>query len=195
MKVRKTLILGFILFVTLSLIPSMLFAEKQIVLRFAHFMQDNPLLGAERYLADEVYKRTNGKVKVELYFGQTLGKATEFLGMLKDGTLDMAAVSHGYYPSQLPLWSATNSIPFLMKNGKTVMEVGRRIPNEIQGVKEEFLKWNVKYLNFVEPVLHYTMFSSKPVNKLEDMKGLKVRTYGLYLPQAMKAIGAVMAIF
>ena len=191
MKVQKTLVFVLILVVSLALAPSISSAQKQIVLRFAHYMQDNELLGAEHFLADQVSKRTNGRVKIELYFGETLGKGTELLGLLKDGALDMATVCHGYYPSQLPLWSATNSIPFLMKSGRTVMEVGRRIPNEIQGVKDEFLRWNVKFLNYVEPVLHYTMFSSKPVDRIEDMKGLKVRTYGLYLPQAMKAVGAV----
>jgi TRAP-type C4-dicarboxylate transport system substrate-binding protein len=191
MKIQKAIILSFVLTVSLIFLPSISPAQKQIVLRFAHFLQDTKLNAAEHYLADEVYKRTNGKVKIELFYGQTLGKATEFLGMLKDGSLDMAGVSHGYYSSQFPLWSATQSIPFMMRSGKTVMEVAYRIPKEIPAVQEEFRKWNVKYLNYCEPVLHYTMFSRKPANTVADLKGMKVRTYGMYLPQAMKAVGAV----
>ena len=191
MNLRKAMSVGLVLFVVIAVMPSMSFAEKPIVLRLAHYHQDNEIVGGEHYLADEVFKRTNGRVKIELYFGETLGKATELLGMVKDGTIDMAAICPGYYPSQLPLWSATNSIPFLMRKGRTVVEVGRKIPAEIQAVQDEFRKWNLKYLNYVMPVLHYAMFSTRPVNSIEDLKGMKVRTYGLYLPQAMKAVGAV----
>ena len=191
MKMFKALILGLALLVPLSLAPSMAMAEKTIVLRFAHHMQDTKLLGGEHFLADEVYKRTNGKVKIELYFGETLGKATELFGLLRDGAIDIGSLPQGYHPSQFPLWSATSSIPFLMKSNKTAMEVARRIPNEIPGVKEEFLNWKLKYLNYTQPVSHYGLFSSRRVATVDDLKGLKVRTFGVYLPRAMHAVGAV----
>jgi TRAP-type C4-dicarboxylate transport system substrate-binding protein len=191
MKARKVLILCLALAILLTFAPSISLAEKTIVLRFAHFMQDNELLGAEHRLANEVYKRTNGRVKIELYWGGTLGQRIEMLDLLKSGSLEMGGISHGDFPSQLVLWSATNAIPFLMKNAETIKQVAKRIPQEIPAVKDEFDRYNIKYLNFSEPVLNYAMFATKPVRKFEDLKGLKVRTYGVYLPQAMKAAGAV----
>jgi TRAP-type C4-dicarboxylate transport system substrate-binding protein len=191
MKAHKVLVLCLALAILLTFAPSISSAEKPILLRFSHFMQDNRLLNAEHFLADEVYKRTNGRVKIELYWGGTLGKRIEMLDLLKSGSLDMGGISHGDFPSQLPLWHVTNAIPFLMKKAETVKQVAKRIPQELPAVRAEFDSHNIKYLNYSQPVLNYVMFSTKPVRTFEDLKGLKVRTYGVYLPQAMKVAGAV----
>jgi TRAP-type C4-dicarboxylate transport system substrate-binding protein len=190
MKLLKGLIWGLIVFMFLISVPSISAADKPIVLRVAHFMGDTPLIGAERFLGDEVAKRTNGRVKIETYYGQTLGKAKELLGLVKSGSVDIACVAAGYFPSQFPLWSGPNGLPFVMKSVDTPIQVSLKIPNEIPAVQEEMKKQNVKFL-FAEPLAGYTMFAKKPVVKFEDLKGLKVRTYGMYLPQAMEAAGAV----
>jgi TRAP-type C4-dicarboxylate transport system substrate-binding protein len=53
----------------------------------------------------------------------------------------------------------------------------------------EFEKANVKYL-FSSGVWHYTLISKKPVKSLEDIKGLRVRTFG-YLSRAWAELGGV----
>jgi len=77
-----------------------------------------------------------------------------------------------------------------MREVDTVLEAANRLSSEIPGVREEMEKQNVKFL-FSEPLINYSLFSKRPAVKFEDLKGLKIRSYGVYLPQIFKAAGAV----
>lgn len=77
-----------------------------------------------------------------------------------------------------------------MKSIDAVKEVAIRVPQEITAVREEIEKQNIKFL-FADFTISYQIFATKPVVKFEDFKGLKVRSYGLYVPQAIKAAGGV----
>ena len=100
----------------------------------------------DHFLSDEIFKRTNGKVKIEVYFGGTLGTAMEILNLVKGASVDMGSMTPGYFPSQFPLWTGPNNIPFVMKNLDTIIETAKRIPEEIPGVQEEFRAQNIKFL-------------------------------------------------
>ena len=83
MKVLKALSLGLAMCMAFTFAPSILMAEKPIVLRCAQYLPDIEENNGEHFLAKEVYKRTNGRVKIEIYFGGTLGKAQEMLDLVK----------------------------------------------------------------------------------------------------------------
>ena len=60
----------------------------------------------DKWWAEEIKKRTNGEVEIKLFFGGALGKAQENLPLLQQGALDMAMMSPGYFPAQLPFHAA-----------------------------------------------------------------------------------------
>lgn len=165
---------------------------EPVVLRAAHITPDikGSATATDHFFADEVAKRTNGKVKIDIYWGEQLGKTAETLGLCRDGAVDMTYMAGGYFTSEWPLWSAPNSIPFVMRTVDETQQVGIRLPKEIPAIQEEMKRQNVKIL-YNHIFTCYQLFSTRPVLKFEDLKGLKVRTWGEDLPRAFAAAGGV----
>jgi TRAP-type C4-dicarboxylate transport system substrate-binding protein len=194
MKAKKIMGLVLVLLVALSLAPlSAQAAEpKPIVLRLAHFVPEKPAgIGGvtDQFFADEVYKRTDGRVKIEIYWLQTLGQTKELLGLVRDGTVDMAAFPSGYFPSQFPFWRWPNGTPFIMSTIEEAVQTAIKIP-QLPCVQEEIRKHNVKLL-FSHVMGSYQLFAKKPVTTFKDLRGLKVRTYGDVLPRCVQSAKAV----
>ena len=87
---------------------------KPIELRFS---DHNPPTGriSVKYIepwAREIEKATNGRVKVTMYFGETLNKGTESIPAVMGGITDIAWVVHGFYPGKFPL-SDVMTLPFI----------------------------------------------------------------------------------
>jgi TRAP-type C4-dicarboxylate transport system substrate-binding protein len=161
-------------------------------LRYAHILQEGFewFTATDKYFAQEVEKRTNGKVKIKLYWAESLGKTSEMLGLVKNGTVDVAAMYLGVFPSAFPLWSASNSLFFVMSTLDEAHQVAVQIPEKVQGVQDEIRKQNVKLL-YHHLLPSYHLWAKKPVVKFEDLSGLKLRSFGVHLPHIYKAAGAV----
>ena len=65
----------------------------------------------DKWWAAEIEKRTKGAVKIKIFWEGVLGKAKENLGLIQQGAVDLAAMSPGYFPAELPFHAAPNSIP------------------------------------------------------------------------------------
>ena len=191
---RKLSVLVLVLMVVTFVLGSgVVRAADKITLRFGHFMPEKPgMIGAvtDQFFADEVKKRTNGAVDIKIYWSGTIGKTKELLGLVRDGSIDMAGLACGYYPAQFPLWKAANALPFVMTTVQEAIETSKRIPEEIPEVRAEIDKQNVKLL-YHHVMECYHIFSTKPANTFASLKGLKLRTYGDQLPKAFHAAGAV----
>lgn len=61
--------------------------------------------------ADEIKKRTNGKVQIKFYWSQSLVKAKETLKAVGAGLVDTGTVLGLYTPADLPIWNLSNA-PF-----------------------------------------------------------------------------------
>ena len=70
----------------------------------------------DQWFMDEVKKATNGEVEIQIFWSNALGAAKENLTLLKGGAIDMAGMSPGYFPAELPFFCAPNSIPMAMDN-------------------------------------------------------------------------------
>ena len=194
MKANRIVTFVLVLILSLFLGPICSYAvkEKPRVLRLAHFVFEKPAgVGAvtDQFFADEVYKRSNGRVKIQIYWLETLGKTKELLGLVSDGTVDMAAFPAGYFPSQFPFWRWPNGTPFVMTTIEEAAQTAIRIP-QLPSIQEEIRKHNIKLL-FSHVMGDYQLFAKKPVTKFQDLKGLKVRTYGDTLPRCVQSAQAV----
>lgn len=56
----------------------------------------------DQWFADEVKQASKGEVEIRIFWSGAMGAARENLVMLKNGTIDMAAMSAGYFPAELP---------------------------------------------------------------------------------------------
>ncbi|MCF8062563.1 MAG: TRAP transporter substrate-binding protein [Deltaproteobacteria bacterium] len=132
----------------------------------------------------EVEKRTNGAVEVTYYPGGTLlGGAKIFSGVL-DGIADAGTSVIGYTPGIFPAMQAID-LPMGYPNAHVATKVINDFYNEFK--PKSFSKVKVLYLFAHGPgILH----SKKPVRKLEDLNGMKIRSYGFSVQMA-EALGGV----
>jgi len=132
----------------------------------------------------EIEKRTNGKVKITLYPGGALLKGPKIYDGILKGITDVGMSVLGYSRGVFPAMEAID-LPLGYPNGKAATAIINDFYNKFK--PKELSKVKVLYLHAHGPGL---LHSKKPVNKLEDMKGLKIRSYGFNAKLA-KALGGV----
>jgi len=121
----------------------------------------------------EVEKRTHGEVKVDYFAGQTLTKARQCYDGTVEGLSDIGFSVLAYTRGRFPVMSAID-LPLGYTSGKVATQVANRVyesfkPRELQDTE-------VMYLHAHGPGLLHTR--DKAVQKLEDNKGLKIRSHG-----------------
>jgi TRAP-type C4-dicarboxylate transport system substrate-binding protein len=140
--------------------------------------------------ADELAKRTNGRVKIVMHAGETLGKSSEQYDMVARGGVDITKVVGTHYRGRFPLLDIF-SLPFTVpadakdKNGRFIYD--RVIEKYI--IPAYFKDMKVLFTGRYQPnVIH---LAKKPVRKLEDLKGLVISVPGGKTNiDTVKALGA-----
>ncbi|UCF57733.1 MAG: TRAP transporter substrate-binding protein, partial [Deltaproteobacteria bacterium] len=134
--------------------------------------------------AKEIEKRTNGKVKITYYPGGALLKGPKIYDGILTGITDIGmsvfAYSRGVFPSMEAM-----DLPMAYANGGVATFTINDFYNKFK--PKELSKVKVMYLHAHGPGL---LHSKKAVNRLEDLKGLKVRCTGLSA-KVVEALGGV----
>ena len=138
--------------------------------------------------AEEISKRTNGEVNIKIFFAGALGKAQENLKLMQDGAIDIAMMSPGYFPAQLPFHAAPNSIPMAFSRVDQVAPFVERVMREVPAFEQEAAANGMKTL-FFHHLNPYQLICKDHIKGVADMKGKKMRTWGKALPQAVQAVG------
>ncbi len=133
----------------------------------------------------EVEKRTHGKVKITYYPGQTLTKAKNCYDGVINGLSDVGMSVLGYTRGRFPVMEAVD-LPMGYTSGKMTNKVVNAVYNKFK--PKEFDDTKVMYFMACGPGLLFT--KSKPVKKLEDLKGMKIRGHGT-TAALIKALGGV----
>ena len=142
-----------------------------------------------KWFAEELEKRSDGKIKVRMYFGGTLGKSNEILDLVSKGAVDMGSVVQGYFTSALPFAAMTNSLPMTFFDGEAAMRVGMKMDEEDADQIAEYEQANIKPLiNRYLP--NYKLICTKPIRTVKDFEGTKIRTFGNYMPKMFAALKA-----
>lgn len=186
---RKSLTTVFLSLVVMALVISLAHAQTA-TLRFNH-QTPATTVGAQvdQWFAEEVARRTNGKVAIKMFWAEALGKAKEMLPLLKQGAIDMAGLSPAYYPSDLPFFTAPNSLPMAMDNPRQAQIIMHTLLEKVPAFQEEAKRNGVKPI-FFHVLNPYLLICKHPVRTLEDLKGKKMRTWGEDMPKLAKAAGA-----
>jgi len=134
--------------------------------------------------AKEIEKRTENKVQITVFPGGTLTKAPQCYGGVVKGISDLGFSLFAYTRGRFPVMAACD-LPMGYPNGKVASKVVQEFaktfkPKELNDVK-------ILYLHAHGPGLLHT---KKPVKKLEDLKGMKIRATGLSA-KVVKALGGV----
>jgi TRAP-type C4-dicarboxylate transport system substrate-binding protein len=121
----------------------------------------------------EIEKRSNGQIKIKLFTGGSLTPAPQIYDGVVKGISDFGLSVFAYSPGRFPVISAIDNplgYPDAFVATKTINELYRKFnPKELSDV-------HVCYLFAHGPGLLHT--ASKPVNSLEEVKGMKIRSTG-----------------
>lgn len=171
---KRVIMLGFAVLTAFAWIGTAA-AEYKATLKLASTQNmDHPyMVGAQKF-ADLIKERTNGRITVKLYPSNQLGKGErEMTEGIQQGAIDMLVTSTG------PLGGFSPSInildfPFLFRDFKHVdLVLDGPIGQKLLG---DFEKANIKALAFWENGFRHLTNSKGPVKKVDDGKGLKIRT-------------------
>lgn len=162
-------------------------SAKTINLKFAGLLPPQAMFSVtvDKW-AEKVNKRTNGRVKVTTYHGQSLGKFMDFPDMVRGGICDMAWVMPIVRGFQI---LGAGDQPYLVPNTSAAMEVVHALYR--QGLfSSMFEEKGFKPLIFMTTDPFYLFFRDKKVTQLSQIKNLKLRGATPSQLQMMKALGA-----
>jgi TRAP-type C4-dicarboxylate transport system substrate-binding protein len=158
-----------------------------VTLRFHQFLppQANvPHLAIEPW-AKKVEKDSGGRIKVQLFPSMQLGgKPPELYDQAKDGVADVVWAVLGFTPGRFPKTEAFE-LPFTV--GKA--ESGSRAFQEYveKNAMDEFKDVKLITVHVHGPGLFH---SKDPINRLEDLKGMKVRGGSRVINIMLEQLGA-----
>ncbi len=144
----------------------------------------------DQWFVDEIKQATGGEIEILIFWSNGLGEAKENLAMLQNAEVEMAGMSAGYFPTQLPFFSAPNSIPMSMSNICEASLLMDRFIKEVPAFKQEALNHNIRPL-FFHTLNPYLLVSKTPVRTISDLKGMRIRTWGKDMPQLVTAVEAI----
>jgi tripartite ATP-independent transporter DctP family solute receptor len=140
------------------------------------FATQNPkghpiVMGMEKF-AELVAAKSGGKMKVNLFPGGTLGSDQANVSAIQGGTLEMASMNSGIFASQVKEF-AIYDFPFMFANSKEADAVvdgpfGKKLHDKLQ-------EKGLIGLAYYELGFRNITNSKRPITKLEDLEGLKLR--------------------
>lgn len=176
-----------------SVLASGAVAQETIILKFAMAVPPTHFTAtaAGKFFMDRAVELSNGKIKFEWYPGEQLGKAKSLLALVQSGVADMADVVPSYVSDKLPL-TGVSELPGQMVNSceGTKVYYAMTRPGSLLA-KKEFDPQKVRVLMAAPLVPYKILTSKKPVQTLEDMVGLKLRSSGGASDSTIRALGAV----
>jgi TRAP-type C4-dicarboxylate transport system substrate-binding protein len=142
------------------------------------------------WFIDEVNKRSDGKLKVNMFWGSAIASITEIPAAVENGVVDMGDLVIPYFPDQFPL---NNVISFFWPQPNSPRELGdlmAELHEKYPQFSEELSKYNLKLIG-LRPLGYYGITCRETIKSLDDFKGKRIRAYGLALPAVIEALGAV----
>lgn len=138
--------------------------------------------------AEKVKRESGGRLVVELYPSMQLGgKPPELLDQTRDGVVDLTWTLFGYTPGRYPK-TEVFELPFMVTSA-TATSMAFQEYYEARMLHDKELKGlHVLAVHTHGPGLLHTR--DKPIRKLEDMVGLKLRGTSRVINEMLSALGA-----
>ena len=130
----------------------------------------------------EIDKKLAETGNYEIEWNQAWGqivKVRGVLGGLQKGLGDIGVVTTVFHADKVPLQLVAYATPFVTNDPGLVAKTVDDLADTHPEFKQAFNKFNQVYLTNMAVLDTYQIFSKTPVQKLSDMKGLKVGSAGL----------------
>ena len=183
-KVSFTPLRGALVALSLTLAAAGPALAADITLNYAFFAPAGTFPGKQMaHWAEEMKKRTNGKVEVKTFPGGTLLGAREMYDGVTKGVADIGLGSPSYDPGRFPLTSGI-SMPVNFPNATVASQTLWAVTKELK--PKEYDAFKVIAMFTTEPGY---IQSRNPVRNTADLAGMKLRAAGTGVP-VLKALGA-----
>ncbi|GAB7532634.1 TRAP transporter substrate-binding protein [Pseudomonas sp. 3A(2025)] len=135
-----------------------------------------PTVVAEENMGKKLVKDTDGKITFKMFAGGVLGSEKEVVEQVQIGAVQMARVSLGIVGPVVPDVNVFN-MPFVFRDHEHMRkiidgEIGQEILDKI--TNSDF---NLVALAWMDGGTR-NLYTKKPVRKIEDLKGMKIRVQG-----------------
>jgi TRAP-type mannitol/chloroaromatic compound transport system substrate-binding protein len=131
---------------------------------------------------------SQGQIKITRYEPGAFVPPAQALDGLSKGMYDVAYLYPGYYSGTIPLCNVEQGLPF----GWTTVESHYTSMKQFglkELLREEYAKHNIFWLSGGSNNDLYNIGTKKPIRRLSDVKGLKLRAVGVYADY-VKLLGA-----
>jgi TRAP-type C4-dicarboxylate transport system substrate-binding protein len=143
--------------------------------------------GVEK-LAERVAEETDGKFKIQVFYGGQLAKSKENLDGLKNNAFEGAMFCNFYSPGKNPAFMVF-SLPFVPLGDWKVSAHVRNTLFQHPALQADMAQWNaIPYISTLLPQYEF-LGTGTPPQTLADWKGLRVRAGG-GVGSAMEMLGA-----
>ena len=181
-----------LLFVTIAFSSVVKAAEtfKPVTLKFADMVQASSYVGKHhQWWANEVEKRTEGKIKIQIFWTESLVKIKDMLHGIKYGMADLGYYGAVYFPSNFPLFMVVDN---LFNSGRdfvapllALIDTMDKEPNLKAELEREKMILLVPYTAGTGGIATKKCFDS-----IRDLKGKTLRTVGGVRTQYYSNLGA-----
>ncbi len=128
--------------------------------------------------------RSGGRITYAIFDGEALGSGPEHYDIVADGRSDMGYATLTWTPGRFPL-SDVLSLPASIDCKETSTDIGNAVYD--RALREEFSDVKVIELN---PCINSHLWTAEPIQTLEEVEGLRIRSPGGLQTRCIEAIGA-----
>lgn len=136
--------------------------------------------------AQEVEKATNGALKIQVHSAGSLIKHPEIKRAVRQGTAPIGEILESLASNEAPVYGL-DSVPFLA----TGYDAAKKLYAAQKPYLEKQLASEGLLLLYSVPWPPQGLYAKKEITKIEDLKGLKFRTYNAMIGRIAALAGAV----
>lgn len=151
-----------------------------------HYITEQAFEPLKEYIEDI----TDGQVEVNIHSGEALGKITSVYQDVTSGLYDMSLLIIPYYED-------TEFFPLTIGNLPFAVEGPREARIVLSKFAEKYVETKDDYYVLGEPMSSYSydLFSTKPLEGIDDLKNMNLRSSGKADTMVIKEIGATPVSF
>lgn len=126
------------------------------------------------YFADTVREASDGRIDITVYGAGILVPSAEILEAVGTGTIEIGLGTGAYWSGTIPVGQIEHHVPFAMRNYMEMDSLWRD-KGWLELFREAYAPHNAYFLGVIITAGN-AVISTKPINSLDDMRKLKIRT-------------------
>jgi len=142
------------------------------------------------YFDQKLTKLTDGQLQITLHPAAALVPTKEIFDSCRKGMIDGATGSPAYWMTIIPLAAVAGNCPMTFREAKEGLHFHFNLGFEDM-LKEAHAKHNLLY--YTEKIYPTAMIGKKPILKIEDFKGYKIRSSGA-IADMLRELGAATSL-